>query len=241
MKFCNNCGKQLQDDEVCTCQAQNTEAAASEAQAEQTAQPASKPIITKEQATEISLGLLKYAQDFVKDPFGAVDEVVENGTVVTVGGLAVVNAALSIIVALVNQLMNLFRGWGFSFNTLLTRAFQDIVWWIVLPLGFAGSIMLVTKVVQKSEIDFKKALNIFAVPATIIPLATVVRLLNVILNYNLLIITGTLSTIVSTVMYILTVRALVKIWGNEDKKLFLSIPALCALLYLVQYLFGVIF
>ena len=236
MKFCNNCGKQLQDDEVCTCQSQNTEAAASEAQA------AAKPIITKEQATEISLGLLKYAQDFVKNPLGAVDEVVENGTIVTAGGMAVVNAALAVIVAVVRQLMNLIRGYGFSFNTLLTTSVQQIIWWVLLPLGMAGSIWVVTKYILKNDIDFKKALNVFSVTAMPLAVSYVLSVLRIILNHSFfLTIFNFVSVIITTVMYFLTVKALMKLWNNKDEKqLLISIPALCLLLYFVRFLFNTI-
>ncbi len=236
MKFCNNCGKQLQDDEVCTCQAQNTEAAAS------AAQPAAKPIITKEQATEISLGLLKYAQDFVKDPLGAVDEVVDNGTVVTAGGLAVVNAALSIIVLLIRQLMSLIRGYGFSFNTVLTGALQNVVWWILLPAGFAGAIWVVTKYILKNDIDIKKCLNVFAVPATLIAVRYVISVLRIILNHSFfLTIFNFVGVMVTVVMYFLTVKALLKIWGKDEKQLLIALPVFCVLLYFVQFIYGVIF
>lgn len=236
MKFCNNCGKQLQDDEVCTCQSQNTEAAASEAQA------AAKPIITKEQATEISLGLLKYAQDFVKNPLEAVDEVVENGTVVTAGGLAVVNAALAVIVAIVRQLMNLIRGYGFSFSTLLTSSVQSIIWWVILPLGMAGSIWVVTKYILKNDIDFKKCLNVFSVTSTILAVSSVLSVLRIILNHSFfLTIFNFVSVIITVVMYFLTVKALIKLWGNkEEKQLLISLPALCLLLYFVRFIFNTI-
>ena len=107
MKFCTKCGRRLQDGEVCSCQLQkntdgqqtaNTEQATTQ-QAAQTAAPqqAAKPIITKEQAAEISKGVLAYAKEFVNDPVGASEAVVGEHSLVTVAGLAVANAALELI------------------------------------------------------------------------------------------------------------------------------------------------
>ena len=76
MKFCTKCGRPLQDGEVCNCQTENAQPQAENVQAENAqpqteqqtpeaataaAQPAAKPIITKEQATEISKGMLAFS------------------------------------------------------------------------------------------------------------------------------------------------------------------------------------
>lgn len=238
--FCTKCGRQLEEGEVCTCQseaaqtAENTEAATDAA-----AQPASKPIITKEQATEISKGLIAYAKDFFKNPVAASESVAEKGDLVTVGGLVAVNAALQLVFDIIYLLINTIKygKYGnYGVGTWLRVIFAHIVWWIAIPAAFAGLIWLCGKVIEKKEVDFKKALGVFAVPAMPLLIFTVINFLNLILTHSFFdVIFGVLKAGVGGIMIFLTAVGITKVLPKSEKFLY-SAAAICAGLWFVDWL-----
>ena len=183
MKYCTKCGKPLQDGEVCSCQTQNTteqtaqaaQEQAAQAQAaaqatagaaQQTAQPqAAKPIITKEQATEISKGMLAYAKEFVKNPVEASEAVVGEHSITTVAGLVVVNAALQLIYSLISIIVHTAKGWHYDIADWVMAIVRPVLWWVAIPAAFAGLIWVCAKYVEGTNVSFKKALSVFAIPA----------------------------------------------------------------------------
>lgn len=235
MKFCTKCGRQLEDGEVCTCQqGQNTEAAAADA----AAQPqASKPIITKEQATEISKGMLSYAKDFFKNPVAASEAVVGEHSLVTVAGLVVVNAVLEVLYTIITLIVNTVKyKWSYGVGEWLKSIFSDIIWWIAIPAAFAGLIWVSGKFIEKQEVNFKKALSVFAIPAIPLLAFTVFKLLRLVLTHSFFsVIFGFLNAGIGGIMLCLTGIGITKVMPKSDKFIY-SIGVICAGLWFVDWL-----
>ena len=235
MKFCTKCGRQLEDGEVCNCQQeQNTEAAAADA----AAQPqASKPIITKEQATEISKGMLAYAKDFFKNPVAASEAVVGEHSLVTVAGLVVVNAVLEVLYTIIHLIVYAVKyNRSYGVGDWLKSIFCDIVWWIAIPAAFAGLIWVCGKFVEKQEVNFKKALSVFAIPAIPLLAFTVFKLLRLVLTHSFFaVIFGFIQAGIGGIMLCLTGIGITKVMPKSDKFIY-SIGVICAGLWFVDWL-----
>lgn len=255
MKYCTKCGKPLQDGEVCSCQTQNTADAQTntgdvqqasneqqqatttqQAATAQTAQPAAKPIITKEQATEISKGMLAYAKEFVKDPVGASEAVVGEHSLMTVAGLVVVNAALQIIYSLISIIVSTARGGHYSIGDWIMRIVRPVIWWVAIPAAFAGLIWVCAKYVEGQNVSFKKALSVFAIPALPLLAFTVLNILRLVLTHQFFsVIFGVVHAAIAGMMFYLTGVGIVKVLPLS-KKFIYSIAIICAGLYFVNWL-----
>lgn len=235
MKFCTKCGRQLEDGEVCNCQQeQNTEAAAADA----AAQPqASKPIITKEQATEISKGMLAYAKDFFKNPVAAGEAVVGEHSLVTVAGLVVVNAVLELLYTIISLIVYTVKyKWSYGVGDWLKSIFSDIIWWIAIPAAFAGLIWVCGKFIERQEVNFKKALSVFAIPAIPLLAFTLLKLLGLVLTHSFFdVIFGFLHAGIGGIMLCLTGIGITKVMPKSDKFVY-SIGVICAGLWFVNWL-----
>ena len=255
MKYCTKCGKPLEDGEVCSCQTQNTteqtaqaaQEQAAQAQAaaqatagaaQQTAQPqAAKPIITKEQATEISKGMLAYAKEFVKNPVEASEAVVGEHSITTVAGLVVVNAALQLIYSLISIIVHTAKGWHYDIADWVMAIVRPVLWWVAIPAAFAGLIWVCGKFVQKQEVNFKTALSVFAIPALPLLVFTVVKLLQLVLTHSFFgVIFSVITTAISGMMLYLTGIGIVKILPRENKNFVYSVGIICAGLWFVNWL-----
>jgi len=243
MKFCTKCGRQLQDGEVCSCQLQkntdgqqtaNTEQATTQ-QAAQTAAPqqAAKPIITKEQAAEISKGVLAYAKEFVNDPVRASEAVVGEHSLVTVAGLAVANAALELIYKILRIII---RGYSYNIGDWLKMIFCTIIWWIAIPAALGGLIWVSGKFIEKQEVSYKKALSVFAIPAIPLLFFTAVDILGLVLSHSFfqVIFTFITSAIGGAMLY-LTGIGICKVIPRS-KKFIYSVGIICAGLWFVNWL-----
>ena len=254
MKFCTKCGRQLQDGEVCNCQTQNTteqtaqaaQEQAAQAQAaaqatagaaQQTAQPqAAKPIITKEQATEISKGMLAYAKEFVKNPVEASEAVVGEHSITTVAGLVVVNAALQLIYSLISIIVHTAKGWHYDIADWVMAIVRPVLWWVAIPAAFAGLIWVCAKYVEGTNVSFKKALSVFAIPALPMLVFTLINLLGLVLTHSFFsVIFGVIHAAVTGIMFYLTGIGIVKVLPLS-KKFIYSIAIICAGLYFVNWL-----
>ena len=256
MKYCTKCGKPLQDGEVCSCQTQNaTEQTAQEqaaqaqaaaqataGAAQQTAQPqtaqpqAAKPIITKEQATEISKGMLAYAKEFVKNPVEASEAVVGEHSITTVAGLVVVNAAFQLIYSLISIIVHTAKGWHYDIADWVMAIVRPVLWWVAIPAAFAGLIWVCAKYVEGTNVSFKKALSVFAIPALPMLVFTLINLLGLVLTHSFFsVIFGVIHAAVTGIMFYLTGIGIVKVLPLS-KKFIYSIAIICAGLYFVNWL-----
>lgn len=252
MKFCTKCGRPLQDGEVCNCQTENAQPQAENVQPqpaqEQTAgaqtastaaQPAAKPIITKEQATEISKGMLAFAKDFVKNPVEASEAVVGEHSLATVAGLVVVNAAVELIYKIIRMIVVTASSKYVSYGIgdWLKTIFCTILWWIAIPAAFAGLIWVCGKFIQKQEVNFKKALSVFAIPALPLLVFTVVKLLQLVLTHSFFgVIFNVITTAIGGMMLYLTGVGIVKVLPRDNKNFVYSIGIICAGLWFVNWL-----
>lgn len=226
----------MEDGEVCNCQQeQNTEAAAADAAAQQP--QASKPIITKEQATEISKGMLAYAKDFFKNPVAASEAVVGEHSLVTVAGLVVVNAVLEVLYTIIRLIVYTVKyKLDYGVADWLKGIFGDIVWWIAIPAALAGLIWVCGKFIEKQEVNFKKALSVFAIPAIPLLAFTLLELLGLVLTHSFFdVIFGLLKAGIGGIMLCLTGIGITKVMPKSDKFIY-SIGVICAGLYFVDWL-----
>ncbi len=250
MKYCTKCGKPLEDGEVCSCQTQNTTEQTAQATQEQTAQEqattqatagaaqpqAAKPIITKEQATEISKGMLAYAKEFVKNPVEASEAVVGEHSFTTVAGLVVVNAALQLIYSLISIIVHTAKGWHYDIADWVMAIVRPVLWWVAIPAAFAGLIWVCAKYVEGTEVSFKKALSVFAIPALPMLVFTLINLLRLVLTHSFFtVIFGVIHAAITGIMYYLTGIGIVKVLPLS-KKFIYSIAIICAGLYFVNWL-----
>lgn len=252
MKYCTKCGKPLEDGEVCSCQTQNAadaqtnaaqpadgqQAAAQTASTAQAtaAQPA-KPIITKEQATEISKGMLAFAKDFMKNPVEASEAVVGEHSLVTVAGLVVVNAALELIYKIVHMIVRTAK-YGSSYNIAdwLKTIFCTVIWWVAIPAALAGLIWVCGKFIEKQDVSFKKALSVFAIPAIPLLVFTVVDILSLVLTHSFFYVIFTfITSAIGGMMLYLTGVGICKVLPRS-KNFVYSIGVISAGLWFVDWL-----
>lgn len=240
MKFCTKCGRQLEDGEECTCQSEKTAGEGQAATAEAAA-PASKPIITKEQAAEISMGVLKYAKDFFKNPTAASEEVVGEHSLVTVGALVALNAVLQVLYTIIHLVVYTVK-YKYSYNVgdWLKAIFGDIVWWIAIPAALAGLIWVCGKFIEKQNINFKKALSVFAIPAIPLLAFTLFDLLKLVLSHSFFgVVFGLLEAGIGGMMLCLTGIGIMKVIPKSDKFLY-TIGCICAGLWFTDWLVRVV-
>lgn len=245
MKYCTKCGKPLEDGEVCSCQTQNTtEQTAQAAQAQAAAQAAAgaaqpqaaKPIITKEQATEISKGMLEYAKEFVKNPVEASEAVVGEHSVTTVAGLVVVNAAFQLIYSLISIIIYTAKGSHYDIADWVMAIVRPVLWWVAIPAAFAGLIWVCAKYVEGADVSFRKALSVFAIPALPMLVFTLINLLSLVLTHSFFdVIFDVIHAAVTGIMFYLTGIGIVKVLPLS-KKFIYSIAIICAGLYFVNWL-----
>ncbi len=276
MKYCTQCGRPLQDGEVCNCQAgkqaaddqqQSSQNQTAQAAPQQTAQgqqtvneqqtgqgqqaaqqytanaqqasaqaTAAKPIITKEQATEISQGMLSYVKNFIKDPIGASEAVVGEYSLMTAAGLVVVNAALQLIYAIISMIVSAANGWHFTVGNVIMRILRPIIWWVAIPAAFAGLIWLCAKYVEGKNVSFKKALSVFAIPALPLLAFTLLNILSLVLSHAFFrVIFGVIHAAITGAMLYLTGVGIAKVIP-VSKKFIYSISIICAGLYFVNWL-----
>lgn len=306
MRYCTQCGRPLQDGEVCNCQSntakgqsdvssqagmaggqtsqnqsnkvnlQKTEGQTG-AQAQQTVQPqqqtqaqqtvqaqqaptasigaqqnaqsqqaftasagqnvqSAKPIITKEQATAISMSLLSYAKDFVKNPVEASKAVVGEHSITTVAGLVVVNAALELIYGIIALIISTANGRHFVIGNLVRTILRPIIWWVAIPAAFAGLIWLCAKYIEGQDVSFKKALSVFAIPALPLLVFTLIKIIRLVLTHVFFgVIFGVISAAISGAMLYLSGVGIVNVIQKTDKFVY-SIAIICAGLYFVNWL-----
>ena len=245
MKYCNNCGKQLEDNEVCTCQNTNeAQTGASEAAASQSGtfnaadlQQAAKDLFNKEQATVLSMNLFKYVLDFIKSPVACAENVVNEKNVILTGSLMAVNAVLAILVRILIRVIYMFKyDSSYKFTSYITLMVEKVVWWVVIPVVFAAVLMLIAKYIHKKEVDIKAAYCAFTVPGLFAVASLVISLLSTILSHEFFsVIFNAVSVALTTLMYFLTIKSVLKLLPN-DKNLIYSIPALCTAMYLANWL-----
>lgn len=292
MRYCTQCGRPLQDGEVCNCQSntakgqgdvssqagmaggqtpqnqankvnlqkpegqtgaqpQQTAQAQQPTQAQQTVQAqqaptasagtqqnvqTAKPIITKEQATEISMSLLSYAKDFVKNPVEASKAVVGEHSITTVAGLVVVNAALELIYGIIALIISTANGRHFVIGNLVRTILRPIIWWVAIPAAFAGLIWLCAKYIEGQDVSFKKALSVFAIPALPLLVFTLIKIIRLVLTHVFFgVIFGVISAAISGAMLYLSGVGIVKVIPKTDKFVY-SIAIICAGLYFVNWL-----
>ena len=252
MKFCTKCGRPLQDGEVCNCQTENAQPQAENVQDENAqpqteqqapeaataaAQPAAKPIITKEQATEISKGMLAFAKEFVKNPVEASGAVVGEHSLATVAGLVVVNAAAELVYKIIRMIVWTAKYGSYGIADWLKAIFCTVLWWIAIPAALAGLIWVCGKFVQKQEVNFKTALSVFAIPALPLLVFTVVKLLQLVLTHSFFgVIFSVITTAIGGMMLYLTGIGIVKILPRENKNFVYSVGIICAGLWFVNWL-----
>lgn len=234
MAFCIYCGKQLADGEACTCEGAKNAPAAE-------ATPASKPIITKEQATEISKGLLAYAKEFFKNPVATSENAVSDNALVTVIGLAAVNAVAALIVGILTLIIYPIRYSYLEYGVgdWLKMIFGTIIWWAALPCALAGLIWLCAKYIEKKEVSFMRALSVFCIPAIPLLALTAIDLLQLLLSHSFFsVIFGFLNAGIGGIMIALTAIGIGKVIPKSDKFLY-SIGAICAGLWFANWLINV--
>lgn len=222
--FCTKCGRQLADGEVCNCQAGEQAQAA-------------KPVISMEQATEISKGALDFVKGFFKDPVAASESVVGAHSVVTVAVLVLANLFMSVLYTVVYRIMSVIKYKSkFDFLGLLKSILENVVWWVAIPAALAGIIWLCAKFIEKSETDFKTALSVCAVPAIPMLMFAVIDFLRIILSHSFFyVVFRFIETGIGGMMFVLTAVAVKKAIGKSDKFLYTS-GAICAGLWFVNWL-----
>ncbi len=251
MKFCTKCGRPLQDGEVCNCQTENaqpqtaqeqtagaqTASTAAQPAASAATQPAAKPIITKEQATEISKGMLAFAKEFVKNPVEASEAVVGEHSLATVAGLVVVNAAAELVYKIIGMIIWTAKYGSYGIGDWLKTIFCTILWWIAIPAACAGLIWVCGKFVQKQEVNFKKALSVFAIPALPLLVFTVINLLQLVLTHSFFaVIFNVIRKAIGGMMIYLAGVGIVKVLPRDNKNFVYSIGIICAGLWFVNWL-----
>lgn len=248
MRYCTQCGRQLQDGEVCTCQTEETKlqnetaqaamqtTSAQQAASQTAAQQASRPIITKEQATEISKGMLAYAKTFFANPAKASESVVGEHSLVTVVGLVVVNAALELVYTIVNMIIRTAKWGGYGAGTWLKSIFCVLLWWVAIPAAFAGLVWVCAKLIEKQDVSFKKALSVFAIPAIPLLAFTLISILGLVLTHSFFgVIFSFIRAAIGGMMLYLTGIGIVKVIPRSDRFVY-SIGVICAGLWFVNWL-----
>ena len=230
MKYCTKCGKPLQDGEVCSCPdtehhradcSGSTGAGSpgsgcspgnSRSSTADSAATGAKPIITKEQATDISKGMLAYAKEFVKNPVEASEAVVGEHSITTVAGLVVVNAALQLIYSLISIIVHTAKGWHSDIADWVMAIVRPVLWWVAIPAAFAGLIWVCAKYVEGTNVSFKKALSVFAIPALPMLVFTLINLSGLVLTHSFFsVIFGVIHAAVTGIMFYLTGIGIVKV------------------------------
>ena len=222
--------------------AQQTETASAQSgtaqqAASQTAAPqASRPIITKEQAAEISKGMLSYAKEFFSNPAKASEAVVGEHSLTTVAGLVLVNAALELVYTIVKMIISTAKWGGYGAGTWLKSIFCVLLWWVAIPAAFAGLVWICARLIEKQEVSFKKALSVFAIPAVPLLAFTLISILRLVLTHSFFgVIFSFIRAAIGGMMLYLTGIGIVKVIPRSDRFVY-SIGIICAGLWFVNWL-----
>lgn len=216
MSFCTKCGRQLGENEVCTCgQSQDT---ANTAEAATATSTASKPIITKEQATAISKGLLEYVKAFFKDPVMAAEEATTNN-IITAGGLVAVNAVVGIVLHIIRYIVYSAKySYKYDFGDYMKAIFGTVAWWVAIAVAFAGLIVLAAKLFENEKVDFMGALCTFSVPAVPMLAIQLINFLNIILSHSFFgLVFGIINAGLGVIMIYLSGIVIAKLVGKSSK------------------------
>lgn len=179
---------------------------------------------------------LAYAKEFVKNPVEASEAVVGEHSITTVAGLVVVNAALQLIYSLISIIVHTAKGWHYDIADWVMAIVRPVLWWVAIPAAFAGLIWVCAKYVEGTNVSFKKALSVFAIPALPMLVFTLINLLGLVLTHSFFsVIFGVIHAAVTGIMFYLTGIGIVKVLPLS-KKFIYSIAIICAGLYFVNWL-----
>lgn len=248
MKYCTNCGRQLADDEVCTCRQQAQPQAPNQTQGQFNGQPQGSAQsqafdnFTQQvsaagqqlQNDKNVASIITFYKGLVKKPAQAAVDFVKNANMASgfifIGLFAIVEVVLS-VVYLLSSVIGSIGGFGFSFYpaSFFEGIFSGIVGEAVRVLILAAVILVVLNAVQKDKkVTFAQTLSAACLyDAVYLPIILVAAIIDIIPFQFFGNVSGWLHTFAGVVGYVsifFGVRAI----EEDDNKL----PLVCGLAFL---------
>lgn len=246
MKYCTNCGRQLADDEVCTCRQQapnqtqdnNAQAYNAAQQARFNGQPQGsaqgqfngQPLQNDKNVASI----ITFYKGLVKKPAQAAADFVKNANMASgfifIGLFAIVEVVLS-VVYLLSSIIGSIGGFGFSFYpaSFFEGIFSGIVGEAVRVLILAAVILVVLNAVQKDKkVTFAQTLSAACLyDAVYLPIILVAAIIDIIPFQFFGNVSSWLHTFAGVVGYV-SIFFGVRVIEEDDNKL----PLVCGLAFL---------
>lgn len=254
MKYCTNCGRQLADDEVCTCRQQAQPQGSAQGQfngqpqgqfngqPQGSAQSQAFDNFTQQvsaagqqlQNDKNVASIITFYKGLVKKPAQAAADFVKNANMASgfifIGLFAIVEVVLS-VVYLLSSVIGSIGGFGFSFYpaSFFEGIFSGIVGEVVRVLILAAVILVVLNAVQKDKkVTFAQTLSVACLyDAVYLPIILVAAIIDIIPFQFFGNVSSWLHTFAGVVGYVsifFGVRAI----EEDDNKL----PLVCGLAFL---------
>lgn len=213
-KFCENCGKQLEEGEICSC----NESTVNQQQQNQKVSP--------NRIGEYFKRLFKVALNSVKTPSEMLGKYVGvSDFEVGIGFIVIQAIVISLfMVVLFHKFYSMINGLGYigsilglgSDNSHLVKVFfLTIIVSLIISFAFAGVLLFISKVVFKQNIDIKKAICVAgakclaAAPFTII--AILITFINISIGFFIL----SLGTILGYYFVLVALKSVVNLDSNK--------------------------
>lgn len=242
MKYCTNCGRQLADDEVCTCRQQAQFNGQPQGQPQGSAQSQAFDNFTQQvsaagqqlQNDKNVASIITFYKGLVKKPAQAAADFVKNANMASgfifIGLFAIVEVVLS-VVYLLSSVIGSIGGFGFSFYpaSFFEGIFSGIVGEAVRVLILAAVILVVLNAVQKDKkVTFAQTLSAACLyDAVYLPIILVAAIIDIIPFQFFGNVSSWLHTFAGVVGYVSIFFGVMAIEEDDNK-----LPLVCGLAFL---------